>query len=106
MMRRSIARGESIVIARRPSTMSLARVRGTASQSERRPRPSPGPKSADPTINVARCFLHLAIICRATRSSDLAGISQSFGARPAKSCLLSMQWIVANHKTGAPIQCR
>ena len=25
-------------------------------------------------------------------------MKQSFGARPARSCLLSMHWIVANHK--------
>jgi hypothetical protein len=37
-------------------------------------------------------------ICPATRSTGLAGMKQSFGARPARSCLLSMHWIVANHK--------
>ena len=30
------------------------------------------------------------LICPATRSTGSAGMKQSFGARPARSCLLSM----------------
>ena len=30
-------------------------------------------------------------------------MKQSFGARPARSCLLSMHWIVANHKRKAAV---
>ena len=48
-----------------------------------------------PTSRVAFCVWP---ICPTTRSTDLAGMKQSFGARPARSCLLSMHWIVANHK--------
>jgi len=46
--------------------------------------------------DLARCFLRL--ICPATRSTGLAGMKQSLGARPARSCLLSMRWIVASLK--------
>jgi hypothetical protein len=35
-------------------------------------------------------------ICPATRSTALAGMKQSFGARPVRSCLRSMPWIDAN----------
>ena len=48
-----------------------------------------------PTSRVAFC---VSPICPATRSTDLAGMKQSFGAKPARSCSLSMHWIVANHK--------
>ena len=38
------------------------------------------------------------LICPASRSTDLAGMKRSSGARPARFCLPSMHWIVANHK--------
>ena len=38
------------------------------------------------------------LICVASRLSDLAGMKRSSGARPARFCLPSMHWIVANHK--------
>ena len=59
--------------------------------------PGSGPESIDPapTSHVAFC---VSPIWPATRSTGLAGMKQSFGARPARSCLLSMHWIVANHK--------
>jgi len=48
------------------------------------------------------CVSHIAfcvwLICPATRSTALAGMKQSFGAESDRSCLLSMHWIVANHK--------
>ena len=47
-----------------------------------------------PTSHVAFCVWP---ICPAIRSTGLAGMKQSFCARPARSCLLSMHWIVANH---------
>ena len=52
-------------------------------------RPSSGPQSFDPTStsHVAFCVWP---ICPATRSTDLAGMKQSFGVRRARSCLLSM----------------
>ena len=48
-----------------------------------------------PTSHVAFCGWP---ICPAFRSTGLAGMKQPFGAKPARSCLLSMHWIVANHK--------
>jgi putative transposase len=33
-----------------------------------------------------------------SRSTGFPGTKQSSGARPARSCLLSMHWIVVNHK--------
>ena len=60
-------------------------------------RPSSGPKSADPTADLARCFLRLANLPN-FRSIGLADMKQPYGARPARSCLLSMPWIVANHR--------
>jgi hypothetical protein len=36
--------------------------------------------------------------CPAVRSTASAAMKQPSGARPARSCLLSMFWIVANHK--------
>ena len=69
----------------------------TASQTERKPGPALGrnPLIPPPNSHVAFCVWP---ICPATRSTGLAGMKQSFGARPARSCLLSMHWIVANHK--------
>jgi len=69
----------------------------TASQTERKPDPALGRNLSipPPTSHVAFCVWP---ICPATRSTGLAGMKQSFGARPARSCLLSMHWIVANHK--------
>ena len=43
--------------------------------------------------------LERELICPASRSTDLAGMKRSSGARPAKFCLPSMHWIVANHRT-------
>jgi hypothetical protein len=45
-------------------------------------------------------------ICRATRSTGLAGMKPSFGARLARPCLLSMHWIVANTGKKTPFPCR
>ena len=60
-----------------------------------------GPKSvepgADPAADLARCFLRLANLPNFC-SIGSADMKQPFGARPARSCLLSMHWIVANHK--------
>ena len=69
----------------------------TASQTERKPCPALGrnPLIPPPTSRVAFC---VSPICPATRSTGLAGMKQSFGAKPARSCLLSTHWIVANHK--------
>jgi hypothetical protein len=69
----------------------------TASRTVRKPGAVLGPNSLIPpsTSHVAFCVWP---ICPATRSTGLAGMKQSFGARPARSCLLSRHWIVANHK--------
>ncbi len=69
--------------------------RGIANETET--RPSSRPKFVDPpsTSHVAFCAWP---ICPATRSTGLAAMRQSSGARPARFCLLSMRWIVANHK--------
>ncbi len=69
----------------------------TASQTERKFGPTLGrnPLIPPPTWHVAFCVWP---ICPATRSTGLAGMKQSFGVRPARSCLLSMRCIVANHK--------
>jgi len=56
-----------------------------------------GPDTVDPAVDLARCFLCLANL-PSYPLDRLAGMKQSFGARPARSCLLSMHWIVANHK--------
>ena len=53
------------------------------------------PLISPPTSRVAFCA---SPICPAIRSTGLAGMKQFFGARLARSCLLSMHWIVANHK--------
>ena len=68
----------------------------TASQTERKPGPalSRNPLIPPPTSPVAFC---VSPICPTTRSTGLAGMKQCFGARPARSCLLSMHWIVASH---------
>ena len=70
----------------------------TASQTDRKTGPALGqnPLIPPPTSHIAFCVWP---ICPATRSTGLAGMKQSFGARPAKSCLLSMHWIAASHKT-------
>ena len=47
------------------------------------------------TSRVAFC---VSPICPTTRSIASADMKQPFGARPARSCLRSMRWIVANHK--------
>ena len=74
----------------------------TASQTERKPGPTRGRNLLipPPSSHVAFCVWP---ICPATRSTGLAGMKQSFGARPARSCLLSMHWIVANHKRKAAV---
>jgi hypothetical protein len=68
-----------------------------ASQTERKPSLALGrsPLIPPPTSHFPFC---VSPICPATRSTGLAGMKQSFGARPPRSCLLSMHWIVANHK--------
>jgi len=64
-------------------------------------QPSSGSKSIDPTADLAHCFLRLANL-PSCRSTGLAGMKRSFGARPARSCLLSMPWIAANHRIEGP----
>jgi hypothetical protein len=66
----------------------------TASQTERKPGRARG-LLIPPTSHVAFCVWP---ICPTTRSTGLVGMKQSFGARPARSCLHSMHWIVASHK--------
>jgi hypothetical protein len=61
-------------------------------------RPSSGPKSVDSTTDLARCFLRLANLPSYPLDRLSSGMKRSFGARPARSCLLSMPCIVANHK--------
>jgi hypothetical protein len=62
---------------------------------------SPGPESVEPdvhhTVEFARCFLRL-LICPTSRSIVSAAMKQPSGAKSVRSCLLSMLWIVANHK--------
>ena len=69
----------------------------TASQTGGTPGPAVTrkPLIPQPTSHVAFCVWP---ICLATRSTGLADMKQSFGARPARSCLLSTHWIVTNHK--------
>ena len=57
---------------------------------------SVGP-AADPTADLARCFLRLANLPN-LRSIASADTKQPFGGKPARSCLLSMHWIAVNHK--------
>ena len=66
-----------------------------ASQAER--KSSPGPKSVDPANDISRCFLRLVNL-PSYPLTGLAGMKPSFGGRLAKPCLLSMHWIVANHR--------
>ena len=68
---------------------------GITNGTEAGPALGRNPLIPPPTSHVAFCVWP---ICPATRSTGLAGMKQSFGARPARSCLLSMHWIVANHK--------
>jgi hypothetical protein len=68
----------------------------TASQMKQKPGPALDRNPLIPPPYLARCFLRLANL--ATRSIGLAGMKQPFGARPARSCLLLMPWIAANHK--------
>ena len=74
----------------------------TASQTEQKPGPAQGQNPFMPltSSHVAFCAWPT---CPATRSTGLAGMRQSFGARPARFCLLSMHWIAANHKRGAAV---
>ena len=84
----------------RPEPVSFDPIR-TASQTEQRRSPAQGrnrltPPSILPAISrVAFCVL---LICPTSRSIVSADMKQPCGARPARSCLLSMPWIVANHK--------
>ena len=73
---------------------------GITNGTEARPSSEPKPLIPPPTSRVAFCVWP---ICPATRSTGLAGMKQSFGARPARSCLLSMHWIAANHKREAAV---
>ena len=74
----------------------------TASQTERKLGQTRGltPLIPPPSSHVAFCAWPT---CPATRSIGLAGMRQSFGARPARSCLLWMHWIAANHKRKAAV---
>ena len=69
----------------------------TAAQTERKPRQALGRSLLIPPSNsrVAFCVW----LCPVTRLTDLADTKQSCGARPARSCLLSMHWIAASRKT-------
>ena len=69
----------------------------SALQTERKPCPAQGgyPLIPPSTLHVAFCVWP---ICRVTRSTALADMKQSFGARPVRYCLRSMPLIVANHK--------
>ena len=60
----------------------------SALQTERKPCPARGGNALIPpsTLHVA---FYVWPICPATRSIALAGMKQSFGARPARSCLHS-----------------
>ena len=73
-----------------------------ASQTERKPGAALSQNLLIPPPN-SRVAFCVWPICPATRSTGLAGMKQSFGARPARSCLLSMHWIVANHKREAAV---
>jgi len=61
----------------------------TVSPMERKPSPALGPNRLmlPPSLHVA---FYVWPICPATLSTGLAGMKRSFGARPARSCLLSM----------------
>ena len=69
----------------------------TGSQTERKQAPALGRNSLipPPTSHVAFCVWP---ICPLIHSTGLAGMKQPCGGKPARSCLLSMHWIVANHK--------
>ena len=69
----------------------------TVSLTKRKHDPALGRKSLIPlpTLHVAFCVWP---ICPPIRSTGLVGMKQPYGARPARSCLLSMHWVVANHK--------
>ena len=68
-----------------------------ASQTERKPAQlwAGNPLTPPSTSHVAFCVWP---ICPTTRSTALADMKQPYGARPARSCLRSMPWIVASHK--------
>ena len=53
--------------------------------------------SVDPYADLMTA-LSVSPICPTSRSIASADTKQPFGAKPARSCLLSMHWIVANHK--------
>ena len=76
--------------------------RSTASQTERKPSHSSGPKSVDPATDLARCFLRLANL-PSYPLDRLSRYEAILWRRPARSCLLSMHWIVANHKIEAAV---
>ena len=73
-----------------------------ASQTERKPGAalSQNLLIPPPTSRGAFCVWP---IWPATRSTGLADMRQSFGARPARFCLLSMHSIAANHKGEAAV---
>ena len=66
--------------------------------------PNSGAKAVDPaadrTADLARCF-YVSPICPITRSTASTDTKQPFGAKPARSCLLSMPWIVASQEKPA-----
>ena len=68
---------------------------GITNGTRARSRPGQIPSILPSTSHVASCVWP---ICPAIRSTDLAGIKQPGGGKPARSCLLSTHWVVANQR--------
>ena len=60
--------------------------------------PSSGPRTSSIPPLTSRVAFCASPICPTSRSTGSAAMKQSFGAKPARSCLPSMHWIAANHK--------
>jgi hypothetical protein len=86
------------------ATRSIAAAIGRrmASQTERKSCPAPGGEPVNPAADLARCFC-VWPICPAAPSTGSAGMKQSFGVKPARSCLRSMHWIDGNYRTDGAV---
>ena len=76
--------------------------RRSAPQTVRKPCPAPArnPSIPPPILPlISRVVFCVSPICPTMRSTASADTKQPFGAKPGRSCLLSMPWIAANHRT-------
>ena len=64
------------------------------------PCPARNPSIPPPILPpISRVVFCVSPICPTMRSTASADMKRPFGAKPGRSCLLSMHWIAANHRT-------